>query len=355
MTMFPSRVDVVIIGAGPAGLAASIVCSKAGLRTVVVERNAEPLIVPAESLHPGCESLLDKLGVGQAFRRENFPRFMGIRSFGTLHPFGKDEQGPWLGFHIQRDRFERLLEAHALSLGVEVFRGMAVTGLVPDHGRIAGIRRGERILRAAWVIDAGGRRHAVAQWLKLEKEVQSSPVIAFRGEVAGSFICEKDVAQFERHERGWLWTAQTSPNRCTWTLLAPRKTEPSLPDKLAACSPTLPQRGLDVTWRAIRPLVKPGCVLAGDAAALLDPAAGQGVLFALHSGFMAATTILKCFFEPHLEPVHLTLYDDWAMQQFGYKVRGLREIYASLDISIAAQTNAAKEEHKIARKQKKRV
>lgn len=335
MAIFPPRADVVIIGAGPAGLAASIVCRKAGLRTVLVERNAEPLVVPSESLHPGCESLLDKLGVGDDFRRENFPRFLGIRAFGNLHAFGHDEQGPWLGFHIVRDRFERLLEAHAISLGVRVFRGMTVKGIMHEKGRIAGVRLDERTIMANWVVDAGGRRHPAALWLKLEKEKHSSPLIAFRGEVAGSVVDENNVAQFERHENGWLWTVQTSSNRCTWTLLAPRGTKPSLPDKLAASSRTLPQRGLDVTWRAIRPLAKPGCVLVGDAAALVDPAAGQGVLFALHSGCMAAATILKCLVEPQLEPVHLALYDDWAMQQFTHKVRGLREIYESLDLTIA--------------------
>ena len=43
----------------------------------------------------------------------------------------------------------------------------------------------------------------------------------------------------------------------------------------------------------------------GDAAAVVDPAAGQGVFFALHSGMVAARAILDCINQPQLEPLHL--------------------------------------------------
>jgi flavin-dependent dehydrogenase len=51
----------------------------------------------------------------------------------------------------------------------------------------------------------------------------------------------------------------------------------------------------DVQWRIFRPVCKEGLLLAGDAAAIIDPAAGQGIFNAMTSGIMAAHTVRKCW------------------------------------------------------------
>jgi 2-polyprenyl-6-methoxyphenol hydroxylase-like FAD-dependent oxidoreductase len=56
--------DVGIVGAGPAGTAAAIVCARAGLRVLIIEREPFPRDRPGESLHPGVEPILQSLGVG---------------------------------------------------------------------------------------------------------------------------------------------------------------------------------------------------------------------------------------------------------------------------------------------------
>src|SRR5262249_22530989 len=153
-----------------------------------------------------------------------------------------------------------------------------------------------------------------------------------RGEGTGTLPDDDNsAARFDLHASGWRWTAQVDPETWTWTILGPLgRGAPTLPAELAALSPVLPRSGVDVTWRVMRPLAKPGCLVVGDAAAVLDPATGQGVFFALHSGMMAARVILECINEPQLEPLHLALFDDWVMRQFQYKVDGLRALYDSV-------------------------
>jgi thioredoxin reductase len=53
MTVKQSRVDVAIVGAGPAGLAAASLLAREGVAVVVVDREAEPGGLPAQCLHAG--------------------------------------------------------------------------------------------------------------------------------------------------------------------------------------------------------------------------------------------------------------------------------------------------------------
>jgi flavin-dependent dehydrogenase len=328
-------VDVVVVGAGPAGCAAAIVLAEAGLRVILCERNLERRASAAESLHPGCETLLERLGVGEAFRRMDWPRYPGIRVAGRLDRFGADARGPWRGFHIARDRFEALLEARARALGVDVRRGVAVRGPRLEAGRVTGVLLDEGVLGARWVLDATGRQHWAERALGLRRECYSAPLVAWRGEVAGGPEDEDGAARFEPHGPGWLWTARLGPEATTWTVLAPLgQPPPALPAPFNGLPPLVPRRGMDVSWRALRPLVKPGCMLVGDAAAVFDPAAGQGVFFALRSGIAAAGAVLACLARPRLEALHLAAYDDWALRQVEFKVRGLRELYRSLGITV---------------------
>lgn len=69
--------DVVIVGGGPAGSAAAIACAGTGLNVVLVERAAFPREAPGETLHPGVESLLERLGVAGAVRAAGFLRHEG--------------------------------------------------------------------------------------------------------------------------------------------------------------------------------------------------------------------------------------------------------------------------------------
>ncbi|MBO9360493.1 MAG: FAD-dependent oxidoreductase, partial [Thermomicrobium sp.] len=53
MTVKQSRVDVAIVGAGPAGLAAASLLAREGVAVVVVDRESEPGGLPAQCWHAG--------------------------------------------------------------------------------------------------------------------------------------------------------------------------------------------------------------------------------------------------------------------------------------------------------------
>ena len=80
-------------------------------------------------------------------------------------------------------------------------------------------------------------------------------------------------------------------------------------------------------WRLYRPVCKEGVVLCGDAAGILDPAAGQGILNALWSGMIAANAVVSCLQQPELEAFNLARYDDWFVRQYEEKAAILKSYY----------------------------
>src|SRR5262249_29830085 len=102
---------------------------------------------------------------------------------------------------------------------------------------------------------------------------------------------ERDAAPLlVGEERGWTWTARVADSLYQWTRWSKdqRPLEADrLPEELEHLESLGPARAADMTWRLRRGPAGPGYFLVGDAAAVLDPVSGHGVLRALMSGMMA--------------------------------------------------------------------
>ncbi|MDX1946734.1 MAG: FAD-dependent oxidoreductase [Pirellulaceae bacterium] len=61
------RYDCVVVGGGPAGTVAAAFASQTGLRTLLVERDRQPRVGPAESLSPAAGKVLATLGLTPNF------------------------------------------------------------------------------------------------------------------------------------------------------------------------------------------------------------------------------------------------------------------------------------------------
>lgn len=320
--------DVAIIGGGPAGCAAALVARAGGARVVLCERRSSPVDGPAESLHPGCEVLLDRIGVGPRFRAIDWPRYPGIVVADHDRPFGADHTEPWRGFHIDRARFDGLLLDAVAAAGVEVRRPCAVHGLRLDGGAVVGLDTDGGPLTARWTIDAAGRGQLAARLLDLRMLHASPRLHAWRGRLPGRMPDAR--ARFDPAPPGWIWRAQVG-EQIVWTVLGPAGERPTATtlSRWLPVSPDFERRGYDLTWRAVRPVVRPGLLLAGDAATVLDPASGQGVFFALESGARVGALAAG---RPHA--LDLARHDDWVMRSFEHKVGALRAIYADLGLIV---------------------
>jgi electron transfer flavoprotein-quinone oxidoreductase len=141
-------VDVVIVGAGPAGTCAAIVLARAGRRVLVLERGP---FAGSKNMYGGVvyPRILDQL-IPQWWDEAPVQRWITRRSTMVLTDtqavsvdFRNDTWGapPYNGATAYRPDFDHWLAGHAEAAGAQVLCSTTVTGLLRDTaGRVCGVR-----------------------------------------------------------------------------------------------------------------------------------------------------------------------------------------------------------------------
>ncbi len=337
------HIDVLIIGSGPAGIAAAISCVKAGLKTTIITKaNNEAKIndqpQPSESIHPGLSVLLKYLGCEGAIPFSSLSMYEGIWSNAEFNSFGSHKEKSWVGHHIDKTLFGTYLFDSALKQGVYIITNETVSDFIINQNRITGIKTmSGKSLFARYTIDASGQKRIAGNKLKFRKKYLSPPLTAWTGKATGisTNLFSTLSTSFTSHNGGWTWIAPEPPNSCTWTKLSLKgKKEFSPPSFLADYSGAEKMKVANVRWSIFRPLCLEGIILCGDAGGLLDPATGQGIFFALVSGIKAGDTALACIEEPFIESWHLAHYDNWFVTEYEEKANKLQLYYQENNICI---------------------
>ena len=134
------QVDVLVIGAGPAGTVAASIIHQAGYRVRIVEKQQFPRFVIGESLLPRCMEALEEAGFLDAVKAGGFQEKGGAKfekngkicdySFGDAYTKG----WTWT-WQVPRAEFDKILADTVASQGVPVDYQTTVTGIRfnPDH------------------------------------------------------------------------------------------------------------------------------------------------------------------------------------------------------------------------------
>ena len=162
------RVDVVIVGAGFAGLALACRLAERGLETAVIERReALPSSGAAITLQPNGLAALDRLALlervedaGSRMRRVSV-RDVDDREIGSWDYAELDHPQPYI-VGIKRHCLLTLLAERLAELGGAPPRfGCAFEGLLRSDGALCGVRHSQGELRARHVAGADGVGSAV--------------------------------------------------------------------------------------------------------------------------------------------------------------------------------------------------
>ncbi|MFT3897353.1 MAG: tryptophan 7-halogenase [Thermomonas sp.] len=186
--MIADGTDVAILGGGLAGLCLAIQLKRQDpeLSVVVLERRDgdapdAAFKVGESTVEIGAHYFAETLGLREHLEHGQIRKF-GFRFFfseGSDDParcteLGVSELLPTPSWQLDRGRFENHLAQRARELGVDIRTGATVRALEPgrdgaEHAIAFVDARGERELRARWLVDASGRAGLLKHRLGLER------------------------------------------------------------------------------------------------------------------------------------------------------------------------------------------
>jgi flavin-dependent dehydrogenase len=333
--------DVLIVGAGPAGAIAAIVLARAGARVRLLDRATFPRDkLCGDTINPGTLMALRDLDLSTPIDASGL-RIDGMRVTG---PTGVSIEGRYpdglYGRALLRRDLDWALLRQAIEAGAQFESGVAVRHAIAESSgatrRVAGVAIGvngrSQELRAPVTIAADGRRSTLAFGLGLARHPSRPRRWAIgvyyeqvhgmsslgemhirRGRYIGvapipgglANVClvrtiyPKGVGRLfpdpaSRTPPVADPQAQITPDPFFATLLADELArDPWLRDRFADARLVRPPAVLGPLAVDVTPEPVAGLLLAGDAAGFIDPMTGDGLRFAIRGGAMAAGAALE--------------------------------------------------------------
>ena len=294
--MSTSVIDVLVVGGGPAGLAAGISFGRAGLRTVVCERGSLPADKPCgEGVMPTGLRHLERLGVPAYLRREHMRPFVGIHylSAAGASAAARFAEGPGQG--IRRTELSRALCERAATIdAVEVRPRTRVTlGTRGPGGTRARLDGQETMARL--VVGADGISSQVRRWAGLQGASRRRRRFAVQQhfrcrpwseyvEVHWAGVVEAYVTPCGPEEVGvaFLWAPEGAAVRGGRRLIRSMfSLFPRLRASLEGAEPSAGARAIGPLHQVARAPASDGVALVGDASGYLDAITGEGISLAV--------------------------------------------------------------------------
>lgn len=302
MTTRPAeKTDLLVVGAGPTGLAAACDALRHGLSVRVVERrpsraeHSKALVLHARTLEVlevmGCAEAL--VAAGQRFRA------LHVRTATDATPVRVDlEQRRWgdtkypFWLSLPQYETERILERRLEALGGAIDWGTELTSLVDGPGGVAVTLSSERGLQthhARWVLGCDGGRSLTRDLLGVALPREELDLTFALADVHTRCALVEDEGHVVMTADGVLLIVPM-PERGLWRLIAQVPRDAALDDPAAWNALVLERAGLDLGvhrlgWSSRFTLTsgvaarfrKGNVFLLGDAAHVHSPVGGQGL------------------------------------------------------------------------------
>ena len=337
-----TRCRVAVVGAGPAGCAAALAATRAGISDVVlVERGTRGKDKACgDAFLPDAVRLLETLGVGASAFTQRGRRFSAISLWGDGRPVWEIPLGTTDGWiapraHVDQALREVVAEAVPVHYGASIQRVERLAGstwalswradsvdhtIVTDGVILA--TGAARSLAERWQVDGGATIGASVSGYVDAVRVDS-PVFEFiHGELPGygwAFPLPCGRANV-----GYCATLRTSGLRSASERYLRRWSSNRMVRLRGGVGPMW--SGLGERWHHLD-----GLTSCGDAAGLVDPLTGEGITAALESGLAAGRAVAE-FVLSGRDVAPLVAYSRWVGSTYRqrYRPTAVRRTWASL-------------------------
>jgi len=308
------RVDVLVVGAGPAGSAAAIALAKIGYDVLMVDRCAFPRDkVCGDALIPDALTALDRLGLKQAVLH----RSRVLRGVLVYAPDGRSVPVRGECACLPRRVFDELLRAEAVNAGARFWPGCNVANVLIDNDTVVGADVGALRVRAKVTLLATGaaagplKRFGVCYrtapsataarvYVRTDEQFArdfSHLCISYDAAICPGYgwIFPGPDATFNVGV-GYYYDGKRPPETSVRKLLGRFvRTFAPAADVLRHAVSVTELKGAPLrTALCGSALSRPGLLVLGEAAGLTYSFSGEGIGKALESGILAAGVVVEC-------------------------------------------------------------
>jgi electron transfer flavoprotein-quinone oxidoreductase len=346
----PEKFDVIVVGAGPAGTSCALVCAQKGLNVLLIERGEYPgskNVMGGVLYRKQMEELIPEFWKEAPLERPVIEQRFWMMDKESVVQFGYKglEWGvePYNNFTVLRAQFDQWFAKKAVEAGALLINETVVTECIVENGKVIGVRtdRPNGEVYADVVVLADGVNSLLSKQLGFHKEFRPDEVALTVMEVINlpkekindRFNLEDNqgctIEIFGDSTKGNLGTAFLYTNKDSlnigvgttlssmikaklkpYDLLDYLKTHPMVKPMLAGgesaeyLAHLIPEGG----YRSVPKVAGNGVIVVGDAAQLVNAIHREGSNMAMHSGLLAAETVIEAKYRGDYSESSLNLY-----------------------------------------------
>lgn len=315
-------IDVLVIGAGPAGCIAASILNKQGHKVKIVEKEKFPRFVIGESLLPRVMDNLEEAGLLEAVKKAGFQEKFGAKfvkgndtcDFDFSNQFSKGWTWTW---QVPRGQFDNILADTVAAMGVSVNYETEVTDVkfngtnsITTVKNLQGI---EQKIAARFLIDASGYGRVLPRMFGLDEPSslgkRKTHFTHFKDLKRPEGIDGNRITVIVHQTRTWIWIIpfsngitsvgfvsdpeffDTFPTDSTERMKALILSDPNTSQRFNEAEMMFEPKVIEGYSISTKRLYGEGYVLVGNATEFLDPVFSSGVTFAMESGRKAAKLV----------------------------------------------------------------
>lgn len=283
------KTDVLVIGAGPAGLATAISARAAGFKVLLADHAVPPIDKACgEGIMPDGLAALAALGVTippeKAFTFRGIRFLEGNSAVDALFP--RD-----VGFGVRRTVLHELLTKKAAEVGVEMRWGARVSEIASDYATIDDQR-----ISCKWIVGADGQASMVRQKIGIGRVRTELRRFGFRQHFA--IKPWTDCVEVYWSDCGQVYVTPVAENEVCVALITNdphvRLSEipcsfPILAERLVGALQSSRAQGAVTSTRQLDSVFAGNIALVGEASGSVDAITGEGMSL----GFQQAVALVK--------------------------------------------------------------